>query len=172
MEPEGQGDHLTIYLTSQSITLLPARSYRNATGIPVSPLPLFLLMRISLKSRYNFCIGSSAWSGAVLTHPWIISASTNKYFSGWVDGWRIYWLLLYILVPIAWTVYAKTKQTENKKPPKPSSKALWYFQVVKMGLQISFIMRANTGQLVAAALRVLWEVSMHWDHWGQSAALD
>ena len=48
-----------------------------------------------------------------------------------------------------------------QKRNSPFSPLYRLFQAVKMGLQINFILRANTGQLVVAALRALLEASVH-----------
>lgn len=42
VESEGQGDPLTLCITSQTGSLLLAGSYRNALGTPLSWIPLFL----------------------------------------------------------------------------------------------------------------------------------
>lgn len=49
--------------------------------------------------------------------------------------------------------YTALPAQKTKSPLESLYRSL---QAIKMGLQISFISRANTGRLVVAALRVVW----------------
>ena len=57
VESEGQGDPLTLCVTSQTGSLLLARSYRNASGTPVSWISLFLLRESLWRTSAIFVSG-------------------------------------------------------------------------------------------------------------------
>lgn len=54
---EGQGDPLTLCITSQTGSLLLAGSYRNALGTPLSWIPLFLLRESLWRTGVIFVLG-------------------------------------------------------------------------------------------------------------------
>ena len=57
VEFEGQGDSLTLCVTSQTGSLLLARSYRNASGTPLSWISLFLLRESLWRTGVIFVSG-------------------------------------------------------------------------------------------------------------------